>query len=103
MTNNEFFEIFSNHNDRNYCRGTSLPRNSLIKCHFLPRFGYEEVGNTTPLDIESVYDEMAAEGLRANTIFGAQSALYSYFRFALEQGEMKDNPVHKARKVMREQ
>lgn len=103
MTNNELFEIFSDYNNRNFCKGTSLPRNSLIKCHFLPLFGNDEVGNATPSTINSVYDEMEAEGLRANTIFGEQSALYSYFRFAIEQGEMNENPVSNARKVMREQ
>ena len=97
MTHNKFYEIFREYNIRNYCKGTYTPRNSQIKCHFLPQHGDEEVCDTTFLTINSVYDEMEEEELKPNTIFGAYAALSRYFALAVEYGEIDQNPVRFAR------
>ena len=99
MTNNEFYEISCEYNIRNYCRGTYSPRNSHIKSHLLPSVGFKEVCDVTDADINRIYDEMESEGLAQNTLFGAQDAFRSYFKFAVEQGEANNNPVHDARQI----
>ena len=99
MKHNELYELFRDHNIRNYCRGTYIPRNGILRNHFLPEHGNEEVGSTTSLIINSIYDAMEAEGLMPNTIFGAYAAMSSYFNFAIALGELTENPVSSARSV----
>ena len=99
MTHNDLYELFREYNIRNYCKGTYVPRNSQIKCHFLPKHGDEEVGSTGSAVINSVYEEMEEENLKPNTIFGAYAALSRYFEFAVCQGEIAENPVRYARSI----
>ena len=99
MTNNELYELFSEHNIRCYCKGTYAPQNSYVKCHFLPKNGNKIVCDTTNEDINQAYDEMQAEGFRANSIYGFSAALSAFFVFAIENGESNDNPVRSARKI----
>ena len=51
MTNNDLFEPFRDHTERNYCKNTCSGRISAIKCHFLPICGEKEVNLTTTADI----------------------------------------------------
>ena len=54
MTHNELYAIFSEYNIRNYCRGTHIPRNSMIKCHLLPMvLNVDEVRETLTLQAET--------------------------------------------------
>ncbi len=99
MTNNEFYEFFRDHTERNYCKGTYVARTSQIKCHFLPLYGEMEVRAITPVHINDDYDNMEAEGLAHNTIFGQASALMSYFRYAEDCEEVIHNPMDGARKI----
>lgn len=102
MTNNELYELFCEHNIRSYCKGTYAPRNSYVKCHFLPKNGNKRVCDTTNEDINQVYDEMQAEGFRTNTIYGFSAALSAYFVFAVENGESDYNPVRSAKTIHKE-
>lgn len=99
MTNNEFYKLIREYNIRNYCRGTYSPRNSHLKTNLLPLFGLKEVRDTTSSDINLIYAEMESAGLAQNTLFGAQDAFRSYFKFAIEQGEADHNPVYEARQI----
>ncbi len=99
MTNNDLFEPFRDHTERNYCKNTYSGRISAIKCHFLPICGEKEVNLTTTADINDVYDSMEAEGYAQNTIYGVSSALMSYFRYAIDNGVAAYSPVRDARKI----
>ena len=93
MTNKEFYEIFREYTSRNYCKGTSNPWNSQIKCHFLVLFGSKDISETDHHDINDVYSEMENEGYAGNTISGAYSAIHAYFRIAHLLGYVKENPA----------
>ena len=99
MTNNDFFKLFEDYNNRNYCKGTSYARNCIVKNHFLPSNGTAEVSATTYMDINDAYNAMELSGLAQNTVFGAYAALMKYFKFAIESGEIDTNPVSDARKI----
>ena len=99
MTNNAFYENFREHNIRHYCFSTHNSKNRFVKNHFLPLYGDKEVGAISYQDINRVYDTMEADGLTQNTIFGGYAALLSYFKLAIGQGEIEENPVKYARSI----
>lgn len=99
MTNNEFFEIYKQHILRHPVPGTTLPRLSLIRCHLLPLLGDEDIGSTSPADINQLYDNMQQSGYAHNTIFGAYAAVHIYFKLAYELGYIATNPAPLARVI----
>lgn len=99
MTNNEFFEIYKHHVLRHPVPGTTIPRLSLIRCHFLPDFGNNDIESTSPSAINQMYESMEKAGYAQNTIFGAYAAVHIYFKLAHELGYISTNPAPLARVI----
>lgn len=103
MTNKSFFEtIYVDYQTENYTRRTSSSRNSLIRRHFLPRYGEFEMTATKPEHIENTCASMEEEGMAQNTVFGAYYALLSFFKLAVEKGIISESPGVAAKAVGRQ-
>ena len=94
MTNNEFFErIYKPYQEQHMSKSTCYTRCNIIGNRLLDEHGEEEPGDISYLVIEGIYDDMETAGLMQNTIFGTYAALLSFFKMAVEYGEVEDNPV----------
>ena len=93
MTNNEFFEIFSSYQQEHLSYRTYYGRAYYLKNHFLPDYGAAAPADITSADLNRIYDNMASQGLAANTIFGAYAAFLSYFKLAMDYGLICCNPA----------
>ena len=103
MTNNEFFEtIYKPYQERHMTAGTCYSRCSIIKNRLLESRGHEKLSDISNMDINSIYEEMELQKYAQNTLFGTYAALLSFFKMAVELGEIDDNPVSLAKTIRQE-
>ena len=100
MTNNEFYEtIYKPYQELHMASSTSYSRCNIIRNRLLEEYGEETPSDISYLTIDGIYNDMEAEGLKQNTVFGTYAAFYSFFRMAAEHGVIEDNPVKYARTI----
>ena len=100
MTNNEFYKrIYKPYQEAHMSKNTCIARCGIIEKRLLELHGEETLNSVSFRVIEGIYDEMEAESLKQNTIFGTYAALSSYFRMAVDHNEIVNNPVKFARTI----
>lgn len=102
MNIGEFYNVYEVEQREGYAVGTWKSRLSLLKNHFLPDYGKEDLRSITSADINRICDDMRYMGLANNTVFGMRCALSSYFALATNGGYTDSNPVDNSEVVHRD-
>ena len=96
MTCKDLFNDYIKEQKEKYCSGTYYPRISILKNHFILRYGDEDVDKISFEDINNIYDSMEKEGYR---LFGVYAALSKFFKYALDRGYISQTPLALSRTI----
>lgn len=96
MTVNEFLPVYKEHQAETMKPATVESRVAIIRKYLLPSLGNRLISSISTCDIMSIYSQMDAAELSANSKIGIRCAIVSFFNLAIELGHIEKNPADRS-------